>query len=76
MTVAELIVKLQKLDPSLRVVGPGYEGGYYDVKVFEPFEIALNVNTEWYYGPHEGTSWRSTDFSKFSKYEKVMAICL
>ena len=73
MNVGKLIAELQKLDPTLRVVGAGYEGGYYDVTIADPFEIALNVNTEWYYGPHERTD---TPMTEYSKYEKAMAICL
>ena len=54
MTVAELIVELQKLDQSLMVVTNGYEGGYEDIgKIGKPFKIILNRNTELYYGPHE-----------------------
>jgi hypothetical protein len=45
MTVKELIEKLQQLDPDLRVVTDGYEGGYKDVSdTFESFDLALNVN--------------------------------
>lgn len=53
MTVRELIENLQQLDPDLYVVTQGYEGGYCDVDIKDPFDIALNVNTAWYYGPHE-----------------------
>lgn len=55
MTVRELIEKLQELDGDLHVLVSGYEGGYCDVSE-GPFEIEtfdLDVNTEWYYGPHE-----------------------
>ena len=53
MTIKELIQQLQQLDPDLHVFTNGYEGGYCDVSSFESKEIALDVNTAWYYGPHE-----------------------
>lgn len=53
MTVKELIEKLQTLDPDLMVFTNGYESGYNDVVVSEVTNFKLNVNTEWYYGPHE-----------------------
>ena len=53
MTVKELIEQLQTLDPDLHVFTSGYEGGYEDVvSVGNIKEVALNYNTEWYYGPH------------------------
>lgn len=54
MTVAELIEKLQSLDPNLEVFIPGYEGGYKDINPnFYVDKFRKNVNPEWYYGPHE-----------------------
>ena len=53
MTVKELIEKLQTLDPDLRVLTSGYEGGFNDIDISKPETFCLNVNTEWYYGPHE-----------------------
>jgi hypothetical protein len=35
------------------VVTNGYEGGVDDVEELELEKVALNVNTEWYYGKHE-----------------------
>ena len=53
MTVKELIEQLQTLDPDLHVFTTGYEGGFEDVvSVGHIKEVALNYNTEWYYGPH------------------------
>ena len=53
MKVKELIEQLQKFDPETRVVTHGYEGGYQDVSEAIEEELALFVNSEWYYGPHE-----------------------
>jgi hypothetical protein len=53
MTVKELIKMLQGFDDNLRVVVAGYEGGFNDLSRAEPIELNLNVNDEWYYGPHE-----------------------
>ena len=62
MNVSELIIELQKLDPDMPVVSPGYEGGYCDVAPpFNTIELNLNVNEEWYYGPHaEADNWDLT----------------
>ena len=53
MKVKELIEQLQALDPELMVVRPGYEGGVTEVEYATGVPLALNVNTEWYYGEHE-----------------------
>jgi hypothetical protein len=53
MTVRELIKLLQDCDANMRVVVAGYEGGFNDLSRVEPIELNLNVNEEWYYGPHE-----------------------
>ena len=53
MKVKDLIAQLQTLDPEMLVLGPGYEGGLVEVDQVRTVVISLNVNTEWYYGPHE-----------------------
>ena len=53
MNVKQLIAKLSTFPKSRRVVIHGYEGGVCDVNKVSEQTIALNVNTEWYYGPHE-----------------------
>jgi hypothetical protein len=53
MTVDELIDHLCQFKGNLRVVVAGYEGGYNDLLNGELIELNLNVNDEWYYGPHE-----------------------
>jgi len=53
MKVKNLIEELQKYDPEIRVVRPGYEGGYEDVAYITECELALNEHSEWWYGPHE-----------------------
>lgn len=55
MTIKELIQQLQQHDPNTRVVVNGYEEGLCDIEDLEEVKIKLNVNTEWYYGPHEET---------------------
>lgn len=53
MTVKELILELQTLDPDLRVFTSGYEGGYEDAgPISDIKEVALKYNTDWWYGPH------------------------
>ena len=62
MTVKELIEILSKIeDQEVRVMVKGYEGGYNDIVIGNGIDnntpaiqyIALDVNTEWYYGRHE-----------------------
>ncbi len=53
MLVKELIEKLKELDPTLRVVADGYEGGLNDIIGFETVQLKLFQNEEWYYGCHE-----------------------
>ena len=62
MTVRELIESLSKIeDKEVRVMVRGYEGGVDDIVIGNGIEdntpaiqyVALDVNTEWYYGKHE-----------------------
>jgi hypothetical protein len=75
MTVGELIEKLQQLDPDLYVFVHGYEGGYADASVSDIKDIALNVNDEWYYGPHEDANNESHVPEK-TQYKIVKGIIL
>lgn len=53
MKVRELVELLGYQDQELDLVISGYEGGYRDLQGVNELELALNVNTAWYYGPHE-----------------------
>lgn len=56
MTVRELIESLSKIeDQEVRVMTKGYERGVKDIEDTIPaiIHVALDVNTEWYYGKHE-----------------------
>ena len=72
MTVKQLIEQLSELDPELRVLTKGYEGGYHDARIEGPFEIALNVYQDWWYGKHE----KANKFVDKSKYELTKGIVL
>ena len=61
MNVAELTAALQKENPAKMVVRSGYEGGCEEVSGLHQGKIALNVNTAWYYGPHEEADEGTTD---------------
>jgi hypothetical protein len=78
MTVKQLIEQLQQLDPDIHVMTEGYEGGYKDAhcnSIGDPREVALNVHTEWYYGPHEQAD--DTYFIQDkSQYQIVKAIVI
>ena len=56
MTVKELIQILSTIeDQEVRVMVRGYERGVKDIDNNNPaiIHVALDVNTEWYYGTHE-----------------------
>jgi hypothetical protein len=67
MKVKELIEKLQGLDPELMVVRPGYEGGLTEIQYTTLSTVALNFNTEWYYGEHEEIG----DAEKYVGYQQA-----
>lgn len=83
MTVRELIERLSQIeDQEVRVMVSGYEGGYNDIVIGNSIEdttpaiihVALDVNTEWYYGTHERVDdmYDATN----SEYHIVKAIIL
>lgn len=75
MTVSELIEELRKLPQNSMVVVNGYEGGVKSVDFVDETVVALNVNTEWYYGEHEIYD-REREYPDLSSYDKVPAVWL
>lgn len=53
MTVKELIEILKEFDDDIRVMQPGYEGGYDDIERADIYDMCLNVHPEHYYGDHD-----------------------
>ena len=53
MTKNQLLKILAPYPPNSRIVINGYEGGLRDVTQVKAIKIILNINLEWYYGPHE-----------------------
>lgn len=54
MKIGELIKRLEEIGPEIEVFVPGYEGGYREIsEAFTIVDVALNVNTHWWLGPHE-----------------------
>ena len=75
MTVGELIKKLEEIGPEVQVFTRGYEGGYQDVNEgMKVDDFILNVNGEWYYGPHERA--QDIDSENKSRYKQVKGIVL
>ena len=73
ITVKNLIEKLQQLDPDIYVFISGYEGGYNNIEIDDNIiDIALNVNTEWWYGKHS----ISTYLPDQSKYKIVKGVLI
>jgi hypothetical protein len=72
MKVKELIEQLSKLDPEVIVVKAGYEGGVTEITGTGNCIIALNINEEWYYGPHEIVTPNNS--YPFNKQEKAVFI--
>lgn len=62
MTVNELIEVLTKYPRNMRVLVPGYEGGYNDSGL-KTEEIVFNFNHKdtWYYGSHECVKYTDSD---------------
>jgi hypothetical protein len=52
-TVKDLIEYLQTLEQDRLVLTNGYEGGYNNIDTAQEINVLLNVNTIWYYGPHD-----------------------
>lgn len=53
MNVQQLIEYLSNYDGETMVVVAGYEGGVNEVNSIVQIKIALDVNTESYYGKHD-----------------------
>jgi len=62
--VKDLIAALQTFPPNALVVVDGYEGGVSAAKLPASVRVVLNVNTSWYYGPHEIVSPGDAEFAK------------
>lgn len=71
MTVFELIERLKELDQEAMVVVNGYEGGVNEVGYATEQELALDVNSEWYYGKHELISHSYKDMNEYKKINAV-----
>ena len=77
MTVKQLIERLSTIeDQEARVMVSGYEGGVDDLLNITPdvIQVALDVNTEWYYGKHERVG--DVDKDHLDKFQVVKAIIL
>ncbi len=53
MKIKDLIKQLQQHDPEMQVIRAGYEGGVDFVSHIVCYEVALDVNEDWWYGKHE-----------------------
>ena len=79
MTIRELIQNLNRIeDQDTRVMIKGYEGGFNDLIMIDNtpamYEMALGVNTEWYYGAHELIENMDRDY--LEEFQIVKAIIL
>jgi hypothetical protein len=75
MKVKELIEFLKTQDPELHVFTKGYEGGFEDIDTnSEIFEVALNYNKDWYYGPHQSVGLVHKE--ELKKYETAKGILI
>lgn len=72
MTVKELIEKLSELDSELHVFVKGYEGGFHYANTSEVRDICLNVNTEWYYGPHDDPNMCSKNPNSYKQVKGIV----
>ncbi len=79
VTVAEMIIALQKLPPETRVFTSGYEGGYEDAGLPEgvkPAVFYFNENECGYYGPYERASDIEIDYHKHDRDNPITGIVL
>jgi hypothetical protein len=75
MKVKELIEFLKTQDPELLVFTTGYEGGFENAKADgKIFEVALNYNKDWYYGPHQSIDLIHKD--ELKKHETAKGILI
>jgi len=76
MKIKDLIVELQKYDPEMQVIRSGYEGGVEFVAHVHCHEVALDVNTDWWYGKHE-VIYADLDKSKdYENHKKTQAVLI
>lgn len=75
MRVKELIQALQKLPQSYEVCVDGYEGGITLAYPPTIVKVALNANTESYYGPHEEITAGYNDM-RFTDFENAEVVVL
>lgn len=73
MTVAELIERLQELDPNLRVLVPGPTDGYDDVVELEVHTLCEDFHHVPWCGKHV-IDWGDEDefYDDFKKFEGVV----
>lgn len=60
LTVAELIERLQLMNPESLVVIEGRYGGLDSIKATMPLDVILNVNGDPDFGPHERADSEAT----------------
>jgi hypothetical protein len=75
MKIKDLIKELQKHDPEMQVIRNGYEGGVEFVAHLHCYEIALDVNEEWWYGKHEIVH-PELDGDDYKNYTKTQAVLI
>jgi hypothetical protein len=73
MKIKDLIKELEQHDPEMQVVRAGYEGGVEFVSSVKCFEVALDVNLDWWYGKHE-LLLHDLQREELRNYEKTQAV--
>ena len=74
MTVSDLITLLSAQPPDLLVCFPRDEGGFSPIQGLYQGELLLNVNPEYWYGPHDYPE--SIPESEAASYQKELCIIL
>ncbi len=75
MKIKDLIKELQKHDPEMQVIRSGYEGGVDFVSKIQCYEVALDVNGDWWYGKHEIIT-HDLQREELRNYEKTQAVLI
>jgi hypothetical protein len=76
MKIKDLIAELQKHDPEMQVIRNGYEGGVEFVSHLHCYEVALDVNTEWWYGKHEIVHPELDIYNDYKDHQKTQAVLI
>lgn len=72
MKIKDLIKELEELDWDIVVLAPWYEWWYREIELSDVWDFAKNINTQWWYWPHE--DWCDCDDYKWKEKFKWIVL--